>query len=250
MDKNKTSTNEKKLSLPLTLFLVVFMLGTSLLSLYIYHKHSINSDRASQPISTAVTDEYGRININDATYSELLLVDGIGKEIANDILEFRATYGIITDMNVLSEIDGIGEAKLEALKRHFFCYEQPSDFTTTNTMPTEATTTTTTTTTTIITTTLPTHTSETTTSLSTTEHTKRPSSSTTTTVEKTRRPVNINTASANEISDCLLIDIAIAEEIVELRELISGYDNTLEILYCENVSDALYLELEDYLLLD
>lgn len=250
MDNNKTSTNEKKLGLPLTLFLVLFMVGMSLFSLYIYRRHTANSDRASQPASTAVTDEFGRININDATYSELLLVDGIGKEIANDILEFRSTYGIITDMNVLSEIDGIGDAKLEALKRHFFCYEQPSDFTTTTTTtttPTEAISTTTTT----ITTTLPAQTSETTTTyLSTTENIKRPSASTTTSVEKTRRPVNINTASASEISDSLLIDITIAEEIVELRELIDGYDNTLEILYCDNVTDALYLELEDFLRLD
>ncbi len=250
MNNNESNNENNKISLPIIIFLVLFMLGTSLFSLFIYHKFYRKSDSPSQPASTVVTDEYGRININDATYSDLLLVDGIGKEIANDILEFRESYGIITDINVLAEIENIGDAKLEALKRHFYCYNVPSDMTTkaTITEPTNSVCETTSVTTPLSTdTSLSTTTTKTNTTKPTISTTKKPTSTTTITVERSRKPVNINTATADEISENLLIDIEIANEIVKLREQIGGYSNTLEILYCDSVTDALYLELEEFL---
>ncbi len=44
------------------------------------------------------------------------------------------------------------------------------------------------------------------------------------------REVNINTASADEISECLLIDIELADEIVSLREQI-GYFSSVDELF-------------------
>ncbi len=68
--------------------------------------------------------------------------------------------------------------------------------------------------------------------------------------EKAMRFVNINTASANEISECLLLELERAEQIVEIRELIGGYNNIQEVLLCNLISEDIYARIKPYLLLE
>ena len=49
------------------------------------------------------------------------------------------------------------------------------------------------------------------------------------------REVNINTASADEISECLLIDIELAEGIVSLREQIGYYSSVDELFLVDGL---------------
>lgn len=51
------------------------------------------------------------------------------------------------------------------------------------------------------------------------------------------REVNINTASADEISECLLIDIELADEIVSLREQIGYYSSVDELFYIDGLGE-------------
>lgn len=61
----------------------------------------------------AITD---KININTATKSELMLLDGVGELIAERIIERREKTGSFTSIDQLLEIDGLGEKKYNAIK--------------------------------------------------------------------------------------------------------------------------------------
>ena len=60
------------------------------------------------------------MNINQATAEDLMEVDRIGEKRAQDILDFIAARGGISDMDELLEIEGIGEATLAGLKELFY----------------------------------------------------------------------------------------------------------------------------------
>ena len=197
------------------------------------------------PVTTVPTDEpevtttapQFPMDINYATKEALLCVPNIGEKTAESILSFIREKGVISDMDMLLEINGIGEAKLNDLKRYFYVSDVFTvTTTTTTTTAARKTTTTPKQTTTVSKTTAP-------------KETKPPKTTTvtTTTPAPVRTKVNINTASAEELMACLLIDLAQAEEIVSLREEIGGYTNPLEILYCESISDSLYAEIDEFL---
>nr|WP_243896357.1 helix-hairpin-helix domain-containing protein [Actinomyces bowdenii] len=57
-----------------------------------------------------------RININTATASQLEELPGIGPALAQRIVEHRQTHGPFASVEDLTDVPGIGRAKLEALK--------------------------------------------------------------------------------------------------------------------------------------
>lgn len=65
-----------------------------------------------------------------------------------------------------------------------------------------------------------------------------------------RREVNINSASAIEISECLLIEFERAEQIVSMRERLGSYNNIREILLCDLITEDIYAQIKPYLLLE
>ena len=60
------------------------------------------------------------MNINQATAEDLMEADRIGEKRAQDILDFIAARGGISDMDELLEIEGIGEATLAGRKELFY----------------------------------------------------------------------------------------------------------------------------------
>lgn len=175
------------------------------------------------------------MDINNADRDALLFADGIGETLADRIISYREAVGAVKRMDELLAVSGIGEAKLASLKRLFYA---PDDNSPEKTVSSSVTAT-------------PSMTSsapETTTPYpaSSAPETTAPS---TTKKPAIRQKVSINTASAEELERCLLISKEQAEEIVSLREEIGGYVNILEILYCESISDELYLEIDEYLTL-
>ncbi len=64
-----------------------------------------------------------------------------------------------------------------------------------------------------------------------------------------RRSVNINTATDDEIASCLLISSEQAKQIVEIRELIGGYSNVSELALCSLIQTDLYSEIKPYIIL-
>ena len=162
------------------------------------------------------------IDVNIVTFNELLEIDGIGETLAQRIIDFRSDTGVIYNMDMLLQVNGIGESKLSVLKQYLFvasCDYRPiissvsTDDITQNTV--------------------------------TTTETKM----TPVKPERTRRKVNINTASAIEITDCLLIDEDLAEKIIKLRNQIQYFSNSLELLYIDGLSEKMYSELKDYIII-
>lgn len=173
-------------------------------------------------------------DINKVTYEQLIAINGIGDVTANKILDYRSDIGVIYNMDLLTEISGIGDATLELLKEYLYVsdedykditdisqsveteqpYEEPYEELEDNTNEEEQT-----------------HTAQTT--------AEQPS-------EPVRQVVNINTADADEISQKLLIDIKLAENIVALREQIHEFSDPLELLYADGMTQKLLSELKDY----
>lgn len=160
-------------------------------------------------------------DINLATKEMLCAVSGIGDVIAQSIIDFRDSRGGLVSMDELLEVSGIGNAKLSLLKQYF--YVQNDAGTSVSTTTTSSTTSKTATTTT-------------------------PKAITiTTTTPKSRQKVNINTASAEELSQKLLISDELANEIVRVRGLIGSYTNIRELLMCEGFGDSLLVEIGEYI---
>ena len=158
------------------------------------------------------------IDVNKVTFDELMQINGVGSVTANNIINYRQSELKITNMEQLLNINGIGDSPLEMLKNYLYVYD--ADFV-------QITTTYTTIITTI------------TTPMNTTQTTQKPE----------LKPVNINTASAEEIAECLLLDIEVANEIVEFREIYSPFVRDLELLYIEGMTKEMLLERRPYIII-
>ncbi len=156
-------------------------------------------------------------DINKLTYEELLNVPGIGEKIAGDIVYLRERSGTITDMEQLLELYGIGEEKLRQLKEYLFVSDSDYRPITQSTVITTV--------------------SET---ISVTE-TEPPSPE--------RKPVNLNTADADEIADCLLISYEKAAAIVSIREMIGGFTSPDELRLVSGLTESDLKEISAYVLI-
>lgn len=65
-------------------------------------------------ISPALSDS-NRININTADLDTLTTLPGIGKTLAQRILDYRAEHGPFESVSALLQVPGLGEGKLEAI---------------------------------------------------------------------------------------------------------------------------------------
>ena len=169
-------------------------------------------------------------DINTADLGCFCAADGIGKELAQRIIAYRDSVGIIYNMDMLSEVEGIGEKKLSSLKEQF--YVSSEDYREMPAAQTEAQT--------VITEVIP------------DEEENEPYEEETSETEEPEpepqmRRVNINTASAEEIAECLLIDIEQANRIVELRELISYFSAPEELILNDTMSKKEIVERLDYI---
>jgi competence protein ComEA len=73
-----------------------------------------------------ILPEENSININTAGMKELLMLPGVGEKTAKSILDYRAKNGNIVNVNDLIEVKGIGEAKLDKIKKYIYIEQNNS----------------------------------------------------------------------------------------------------------------------------
>ena len=61
-----------------------------------------------------------QIDINKASYEDLLNVGSIGPGLAKKIMAYRASHGIFNSLEELKEIKGMGANRVEKLEEIFF----------------------------------------------------------------------------------------------------------------------------------
>jgi len=57
-----------------------------------------------------------KININKATFTELISIRGIGPKTATSIMEYRFENGTFFSLEEIMNVKGIGEAKFKSIK--------------------------------------------------------------------------------------------------------------------------------------
>ncbi len=212
---------------------------------------------------TTATEQQFPMDINAADMQQLMLVKGIGEKTAGDIIAFREQHGAVTSIDQLIEIDGIGEAMIELLKQYFYVTDDIYAEYTTSTAKTTVT--------------LPetkstsakterrterrTATRRTTQSPKTEPETEQqteteapPELDTETATEtdpseRERVAVDINHASAEEISECLLLPAEKAEDIVAVREQIGYFSSVSELYLVESLTRQDIIDITDYIII-
>lgn len=176
-------------------------------------------------VTQAQVTYYYPADINTADLGCLCAADGIGEELAGRIIAFRDSVGCIYNIDQLLEIDGIGEGKLEKLCEQFYVSEdvyrpmdedggeEPDEDEEPPEEPSDD------------------------------EKPKQEPDD----EEKVLRRVNINTASAEEIAECLLIDIEQAKRIIELRRKISYFSSPDELLLEDTMSADMIWERYEFI---
>lgn len=205
--------------------------------------------KTTSSASTAAAYSYPQ-DINTAGLDCFLGVNGINRTVAEGLVSYRERHGKIHNFEELLEIYGIGGRTLTVIEEHFFIsgddyIPQTAASEPVSTEDPEA------------------EVRDTGTSRSAPSDTKAPpvrttadtsppptddtSESESSEAEPKLRPVNINTADAEELAECLLLKPELAEAIVRLRENIGKFRNDLELLYVDGFSNAMLVERREYI---
>ncbi|MBQ8119555.1 MAG: helix-hairpin-helix domain-containing protein [Ruminococcus sp.] len=163
------------------------------------------------PQTTVKTDNSFPIDINKADLAQLCSIDGIGESTAQRILDYRNKVGVISSLDMLLNVDGIGGKTLKKLENYLFVSDTDKSV-----------------------------------AAQTTQTSK---TATTKTQEKTFKQVNINTAEAKEIAQALQISLEKARLVVETRGKIGGYTAKPQILLSKAISEDDFNRLEQYILI-
>ena len=156
------------------------------------------------------------IDINKADLSQLCAIDGVGESTAQRILDYRTKVGVISSLDMLLNVEGIGKKTLTKLENYLYVAESDKAATT----PAQTTT-----------------------------KSSKAITAPLVTTAKQLSQVNINTADAVEISQALLISLEKAQKIVDTREKIGGYVTKPEIMLSQAITQSEFVELEKYILI-
>ena len=173
------------------------------------------TDAAEKGTSSAVAVQTDKevvfpININTAGIEELMALPGIGETIANRILAYREACGVFTSIEQLSEVEGIGEKRLESISGFIYI----EGYISTNAPVAEEDT------------------------FAETE---------TTTEESVPAVIDVNDATAEDFDKLPGVDLELGENIVELRTRIKGFSNIRELLYAEGMTREIFIGIMDFL---
>lgn len=219
-----------------------------------FHNDDNSPTNIIQKSETEITSTTFPADLNTITKDQLMEIDGIGDAYAQRIIDYRSKIGEFDNVEQLLNVTGIGEKTLEKLKDYLYVTNPTYETAATTISKYETTTITT-----IISNTTPKTTTSVTSKSSKVTTTKSPKTTTTKPITTTtslpeRKPVNLNTATFEELKNNLLLTDEQAQAIIELRELITYFSNPLEVLLANkpNTNKQMFTEneynqIKDYL---
>lgn len=150
------------------------------------------------------------IDINKADLAQLCTIDGVGASTAQRIFDYREKVGVISSLDMLLNVEGIGEKTLKKLENYLFVSESDK---------------------------------------ASAQSTTAAVVTTAKTDEETYKQVNINIAEAKEIAQSLHISLEKAQKIVVTRGKIGGYTSKAEILLSNAITENEFNTLEQYIMI-
>lgn len=187
-------------------------------------------------LAESETEVYDMAVLNNASAEDFMQIRGIGEVKARAIIEYRTAIGGFRRVSQLRDISGISDSTMALIIEHFYGNggTPPASEATETDEPQS------------VPETEPEKTELTAPEVTTAPPETAGESAGTTTSEKTMREVNINSATADEIAESLLIDRKIAEEIVALRERIQYFSSVQELYLCDGFNDKIYQKVKNY----
>lgn len=101
------------------IFIGILILAGSILR--ILNLNAIGEDLSSDRDRAAISENTGPgkpVNINLASSKDFESIPGIGEVIARRIIDYRNQFGFFGDLEDLKKVKGIGDKKIEAIKKH------------------------------------------------------------------------------------------------------------------------------------
>ena len=96
--------------------IILFLIFVSLLGLGI---NFLTKHCSQIRVIGYVSQDIGKIDINQADKEALIGVPGIGAKLAQRIVDYRRQHGELEYITELKNIKGIGESKFQAIKDYF-----------------------------------------------------------------------------------------------------------------------------------
>ena len=153
--------------------------------------------------------------LNEASAEQLALLPGIGEKLAEEIVSYRSSIGGFRNIEELMNVSGIGESKFAAVREFIYVNDPVYDeeVAVSESVPDEEQT------------------------QEETEHIP--------TLEDVA-PIDLNTASKEELMLLPYVDDDIAEKIISFREQAGGYSHPYELLYIEGLTREKVAEIMNY----
>lgn len=164
------------------------------------------------------------ISLNSITCEELQYINGIGASTAQKIIDYRnAIGGVYTSRYQLTEIDGIGEKKMNLIMQYTYIEDEVLD---SPQVQQEATV-------------LETEAEP----IQETSYTEQYSESDTV----VQYPIDLNTATLEELCTIPTLTPELAESILQLKDTIQYYSNIRELLYIDGISEEYLYSISEYI---
>lgn len=151
------------------------------------------------------------LDINTASFEELIQIPGIGEVTASNIIAYREMCGGFRSYSQLLEVSGIGEGRYERMSGYVYI---SADMLAAETQAAEE---------------------------------NAPTEAAAVANEWMPAILDVNEADADDFESLPGVDRELAENIVETRRKMGGFSNILELLYADGMTDEIYISIMDYL---
>ena len=166
------------------------------------------------------------ISLNEITCEELTYIDGIGIKTAQKIIDYRNAIGYFTSRYQLLEINGIGESKMNTIMQYTFIDGEDLNYSQDSSVGNEE---------------------YQEYNVPNDDYYNNEDNVPQDIPNSVEYPINLNTATLEELCSIPSVDTSIAQEILSLRDTIQYFSNPYELLYTDSISEDFLSQIIDYI---